>query len=83
GMTPAFAPDVYQYSIPRTEACSIPVVATLIDPAHMLYVASTPTASGSTRNAWVCNGKTSIEIIVYENWKEVGHYTVNVVDGAA
>lgn len=80
GLSPTFDPAVYAYAIPRTEACSIPVTATLLDPAHMLYVANTPTASGATRNAWVCSGQNAIAVVVYQNWQEVGRYTVNLVE---
>lgn len=80
GLSPAFASDRYEYVIQRTEACLVPVTATLLEPADTLYVANNPTASGATRNAWVCSGQTSIPVVVYRNWKEVGRYTLSLSD---
>lgn len=82
GLSPAFNPDIKQYSIARTSKCSVPVTATLADTTLKLYIASTLTASGATRNAWVCDGKTAIDIVVYKNWTELSRYTVNVVETA-
>lgn len=79
GLTPAFSPGVTQYTIPKTANCSVPVTATLANAAHTLYVASTQTASGATRSAWVCDGKTKIDIVVYQGWTEMGRYTVTPV----
>lgn len=75
-LSPAFDPDVTQYTIPKTSNCSVPVTATLANPAMKLYVANTPTPSGTTRNAWVCDGHTKIDIVIYDVWTEVGRYTV-------
>ncbi|MBM3226226.1 MAG: DUF1800 domain-containing protein [Candidatus Tectomicrobia bacterium] len=80
-LSPGFAPDVMQYTIPRTTSCSVPVVATLAQPTlHRLYIASTETASGATRNAWVCDGRTKIDVVVYQGWTEVGRYTITPVE---
>lgn len=81
-LSPAFDPAVKTYSIPRTSACSVPVTATLANAAHRLYVANGETPSGTTRQAWVCDGRTKIDIVIYSGWTEVGRYTVNVVAGA-
>ncbi len=75
-LSPVFNPDLKQYTIPKTSNCSVPVTATLTDTSLRLYIASTETASGATRNAWVCDGKTKIDIIVYKNWTEVDHYII-------
>ncbi len=80
GLRPAFDPAVTAYTAPRTGACSVPVSATVANPAHRLYVASTETASGATRNAWVCDGRTGFSVVVYEGWREVSRYTVTMVE---
>lgn len=82
GLSPAFSPATTSYTIQRTAACSIPVTATLSDPANKLFISSTETASGATRSAWVCDGKTKIDIVIDKVWTEVGHYTVDVVGTA-
>lgn len=81
GLSPAFSPGATQYSIPRTSSCSVAVTATLADSANRLYIQSTETASGATRQAWVCDGRTKIDIVVYKVWTEVGRYTIAVIDG--
>ena len=78
GMSPAFDPTVTQYTVPLPANCSVAVAATLGTPTDLLYIQSSPTASGAVRNAYVCGGK-KIDIIVYRNWKEVGRYTVTPV----
>jgi uncharacterized protein (DUF1800 family) len=80
-LSPAFSPGVTQYSVPRTTSCSVAVTATLADTSNRLYIQSTETASGATRQAWVCDGRTKIEIVVYKVWTEAGRYTISVVDG--
>ena len=82
-LSPAFDPAVKQYTIPKTSNCSVPVTATLTDTSLKLYVASNLTNSGATTNAWVCDGKTKIDIVVYQNWTEVDRYTVTPVEQAA
>ncbi len=79
-LSPSFNPTVTQYTIPRTSACSVNVSATLTNPMHRLYIANSETASGATRSAWVCNGTTKFAIVIYQNWTEVGRYTVTLVD---
>jgi uncharacterized protein (DUF1800 family) len=81
-LSPAFDPDITQYTIPKTASCSVPVTATLADPSLKLYVSNAQTASGATRNAWVCDGQTKIDIVIYQNWTEVGRYTVTPVEQA-
>lgn len=81
GLSPMFDPETKTYSIPRTTACSVPVTATLAYSGNTLHVQNGATASGTTRNAWVCDGRTKIDIVIYQVWTEVGRYTVNVVDG--
>lgn len=80
-LSPDFSPAIKTYSIPRTSACSVPVTATLATPTQRLYVSNTETASGTTRSAWVCDGKTKIDVVIYAGWTEVGRYTINVVAG--
>lgn len=50
-----------------------------------MYVANNPTASGNTVNAWLCDGSTKVDVVIYDNWTEVGHYTITstgqVADG--
>lgn len=80
GLSPAFSPTQTAYTIPRTTACSVNVSATLTDPSHRLYIASSLTASGATRSAWVCDGRTKIDIVIYQVWTEKGRYTITLVD---
>jgi uncharacterized protein (DUF1800 family) len=82
GLSPMFAPGTTAYQIQRTAACAVPVTATLADPANRLYIANTETASGVTRQAWVCDGKTKIDVVIFKVWTEVGRYTINVVGDA-
>lgn len=82
GLSPMFAPATNTYTIQRTAACSVPVTATLTDPTNKLYISNAETASGAVRQAWVCDGKTKIDIVIYKVWTEVGRYTVNVVGEA-
>lgn len=65
GLSPAFSPAVTQYTIPRTSNCAVPVTATLANPVHKLYISSGETPSGVTRSAWVCDGKTKIDVVIY------------------
>lgn len=78
-LSPAFTPLTRTYSIPRTAACAVPVTATLSNTALKLQIANTDTPSGTMRQAWVCDGRTKIDIVIYSGWTEVGRYTVNVV----
>lgn len=78
-LSPAFSPTTLTYSIPRTAACSVPVTATMSDPTNTLYISSGLASSGVTAQAWVCDGKTKIDIIIFKVWTEVGRYTINVV----
>jgi uncharacterized protein (DUF1800 family) len=78
-LSPAFDPALRTYSIPRTSACSVPVTAAVSNAAHKLYVSNMETPSGTMRQAWVCDGRTKIDIVIYSGWTEVGRYTVNVV----
>jgi len=75
GLAPAFAPGVTQYTAPPPASGILPVTAVLGDPALQLYIQSTPTASGQTRNAWVGGGQ-PVDVVVYWNWSEVKRYTV-------
>jgi uncharacterized protein (DUF1800 family) len=78
-LSPEFSPAIKTYSIPRTSACAVPVTATLATATQRLYVSNMETASGTTRSAWVCDGRTKIDIVIYAGWTEVGRYTINVV----
>jgi uncharacterized protein (DUF1800 family) len=82
GLMPAFSPSVTAYTLQRTASCSVPVTATLADPTNNLYVANSATPSGTVRQAWVCDGKTKIDIVIYKVWTEVGRYTVTMVGTA-
>jgi uncharacterized protein (DUF1800 family) len=77
-LSPAFSPAVKQYSIPRT-TCSVTASAMLVDPRHKLYIANRQVASGQVASAWVCDGNTKFDVIVYQVWTEKARYTVNVV----
>lgn len=79
-LMPAFDPSLTQYTLVRTAACSVPVTATLGDPTHKLYIGGNFVSSGTTTNAWVCDGRTKIDIIVYQVWNEKARYTVTLVD---
>ncbi|MGR8932774.1 MAG: DUF1800 family protein [Gammaproteobacteria bacterium] len=81
-LSPAFDPAVKDYTIPKTDACSVPVTATLADPSLQLYVSSNATSSGATVNTWICGSQPAISIVVYENWTEVNRYTVTPVEQA-
>lgn len=81
-LSPAFDTALTEYTIPRTSACAVNVSATLTNPAHRLYIASTETASGVTRGVWVCDGVSKISLVVYSGWTEVGRYTITLVNGA-
>ncbi len=76
GLTPAFDPALKDYRVPRTSSCSLAITATLANPAHRLYVGNSETASGATRNAWVCDGVTKVNVVIYNGWTEVGRYTI-------
>ncbi len=78
-LSPAFTPQTRTYSIPRTAACSVPVTATLSNTSLKLQIANSDTPSGTMRQAWVCDGRTKIDIVIYSGWTEAGRYTVNVV----
>jgi len=80
GLSPSFSPGVTNYTIPRTGACMVGVSATPTNPAHRLIVASAETVHGAVRNAWVCGSVTAISVVVYQNWTEVGRYTITLVD---
>lgn len=82
GLMPAFSPATTAYTLQRTAACAVPVTATLSDATNKLYVSNTETASGAMRQAWVCDGKTKIDIVIYKVWTEVGRYTVTMVGEA-
>ena len=75
-LTPVFDPAVKDYRVPKTANCSLAITATLANPAHRLYVGNSETASGATRNAWVCDGVTRVAVVVYSGWTEVGRYTI-------
>ena len=79
GLSPAFDPNITAYTVPQPANCSVPVTATVADPTNpslKLYVSNNPTSSGATVNAWVCDGKTKVDIIIFDVWNEVGRYTI-------
>ena len=78
-LSPAFDPNVTQYSVAQPANCSLPVTVTLANPDNpnlKLYVASNPAKSGVATNAWLCDGKSKVDIVIYDVWTEVGHYTL-------
>jgi len=79
-LMPPFDPSITQYTLQRTGACSVPVTATLSDPTHKLYVGGNAVGSGATSRAWVCDGQTKIDVIVYQVWTEKARYTITMVD---
>ena len=85
-LTPAFDPNVTQYTVPRPASCSVPTAVTVADPTNpnlKLYISSNPTTSGATVNAWVCGNQPTIDIVIYDVWTEVGHYMVTPVNAPA
>jgi hypothetical protein len=81
-LSPAFDPNVKQYTVPMPANCSVPVKATVADPANpnlKLYISSNPTTSGTVVNAWVCGNQPKVEIVIYDVWTEVGHYSITPV----
>lgn len=79
GLSPAFNKKITSYTAPRT-ACSIPVSVTVSDPTLKIYVSSVQTTSGGTVRAWVCDGKTKVDVIVYQVWTEKARVTITMVD---
>ena len=78
GLSPAFDPNITQYTISQPADCFAPVTATVPDPDNpnlKLYV-NGPTGSGETSSAYLCDGKTTFDIVIYDVWNEVGHYTI-------
>src|SRR5439155_23879429 len=61
GLAPAFDPAVKNYAIPRT-GCAVTVTATLATLTNKLYIQSGEAISGAPKSAWVCDGKTAIDI---------------------
>jgi uncharacterized protein (DUF1800 family) len=84
-LSPAFNPETHQYTVPQPANCSLSVNAVLAESTAntKLYINSNLTSSGSTVNAWVCDGHPTAEIVIYENWTEVGRYTITPVAQAA
>lgn len=85
-LSPAFDPNITAYTVPQPANCAVPVTATVaapVSPNLKLYISSNPTSSGATVNAWVCNGKTKVDIVIYDVWTEVGHYTITPTGVAA
>lgn len=78
GLLQSFSPDVHQYTALMPASGSLVITATLVDPSLKMYIQSSETASGQTRSAWVAEGQ-SVDIVIYQNWNEVGRYTVTPV----
>lgn len=81
-LSPAFDPNVTAYTVPAPANCSVPVTATVADPTKpnlKLYISSTPATSGMQVNTWVCDGHSKVDIVIYDVWTEVGHYTITPV----
>ena len=78
-LSPAFDPNVTQYTVTMPANCSVSVNASVPDPTNpnlKLYISSTIATSGKTVNTWVCGSQPKVEIIIYDVWTEVGHYTI-------
>jgi hypothetical protein len=41
-----------------------------------MYVSSNLTTSGAQASAWVCDNQTKVDVVIYNVWNEVGHYTI-------
>jgi CHAT domain-containing protein len=59
---------------------ALTVSATITDPALNLYIGNLKTASGMPVQAWVCDGKTKVEVIVFQMWTDKARYTITMVD---
>ena len=82
GLMPAFDPTITQYTVPAPSNCLVSITATVADPTNpnlKLSISNTSTTSGKVVNAWVCNGKTPTDIVIYDVWTVVGHYTITPV----
>lgn len=80
-LSPAFDPNVTQYTVSMPANCSVPVTASVSatdasNPDFKLYISSVQATNGSTVNAWVCGNQPTVEIVIYNVWNEVGHYTI-------
>ncbi len=81
-LSPAFDPNVKDYTVPRPANCALSVTATAENSDHAnfkMYVGNNLTNSGTQTSAWVCDGKTKVDVVIYNVWNEVGHYTVTPV----
>jgi hypothetical protein len=81
-LTPAFDPNVKDYTVPRPANCALPVTATAenSDNANFkMYVGNNLTNSGAQASAWVCDNQTKAEVVIYNVWNEVGRYTITPV----
>ena len=79
-LSPSFDPDVTDYTVARTTACALQVTAKFddTDTELTMYVGGRQTDSGETRSAWVCDGRTKVDIVLYRAAREVRRYTVSV-----
>lgn len=80
-LSPAFDPNVTQYTVPMPVNCSVPVSASVSgtdasNPNLKLYISSNPTASGTTVNTWVCGNQPTIKVEIFDVWNLVGSYTI-------
>ncbi|MGZ8243917.1 DUF1800 domain-containing protein [Methylomagnum sp.] len=81
-LTPAFDPSVKDYTVPMPANCALSVTATAENSDHAnfkMYVGNNQTASGMPTSAWVCDGHTKVDVVIYNVWNEVGHYTITPV----
>ncbi|MCX7098438.1 MAG: hypothetical protein NTV43_11115 [Methylococcales bacterium] len=80
GLSPAFDPDITSYTIPQPANCFAPVTATVAAPSNpnlKLHIASNPSTSGVASTAYLCDGKTTFDITIYDVWNVAGHYTIS------
>lgn len=85
-LSPAFDPNVKNYTVPKTPGnCGLPITAVAegLDQNTQFYIANNPAQNGQTVNAYICNASSKAEIVIYQNWSEKGRYTITAVDQPA
>ena len=78
-LTPAFDPNVKDYTVPRPANCALSITATAENADQTdfkMSVGNNMTTSGTQASAWVCDGNTKAEVVIYNVWNEVGRYTI-------
>lgn len=80
-LSPAFDPNVTQYTVPMPTNCSVPITATVLateaaNSNFKLYIGNSPATSGTPLNAYVCGSSATVDVVIYNVWNEVGHYKI-------